>query len=712
VALITFVVLAGAGGAYVWTQVKPVYTTRGAIEVAPILTNILTGQAERGEISNYQAFMNTQARIMTSDRVLQRVADELQDKKLSFFTEAPDLVLALRAAVQSERISIAPVRRTQWIELKMQSRRPAEAEMVINAFIRAYMAVTQSSALEGSNRQLQLLVEERKALAAKLEDHRRRIQELAAQYGTDSLQGHQNISLDRVMALQTELTNLEIRHMNLQAQLQTSGGGDQQPQAISPLELVNMQNTFVNNDLLLRQITTAIAEAEQEYADLEQRLAPGNPQLMQKQKTLEELRTRLTQRQEELRRTFDELVAREQERTRQVKAADLRAELELTEALEKEYRRKLAEENANYRRMGIVQQQIADIQAQMAQERERYDHLGKRIYDLEMELKQPARISVADYANTGLPENKRAKLLFVVLCGSLACGVFLAFVLGRADHSMRTPEDIIRCIGVPVIGTTGHVPERRRALPDGLADDYDAIRANLRLLSDGEIPPKLVVTSAAAQEGKTTFAINLATSLARCGSRVLLVDGDFRKPDIGETLKLDKHSWGVEEVLLGLVPLEEAVHRLGENRPDVLVCKGRDLPAVLEVLSRPEGAERVNGFSTGYEYVVIDTPPILAAPDALLWAKVADAVVLSSLAGHTEGPELKEALARLAQIRVRVLGNVLSNVKLRHSYHRYGYRYGYGYGSDGRRKRRKREDRPLLLSPADGAEVTDRSSTG
>lgn len=695
-AVLTFIMVAGLGVPLAWFSIKPTYATVGTIQVAPILTNILTGQADRGEVSNYEMFVNTQARLMASDRVLQRVADELQSKKLTMFQDSPDTILRLRDMLQNESIAIAPLRKTELIELRMESGKADEAEHVINAIIRAYMEIVGTSALEGGNRQLTLLMEERRLLSEKLENQRRAIQQIAAEYGSESLGGHQNISLQRVMALQTELTNLEIRRMNYQTQLQLLI--DITSKTLTGAELITMRNNFINNDPILQQLSGNIARVQQEYSDLEQTLATTNPYLKQKAKALEDIKKNLQQRQDELRRQFEEIMSEDEKKIHNDKVKELQAEVEKTEALEKEYRRKLNEEDENYRKYGYAQQRIADQQAQLAQDRERYDVLGKRVYDLEMEQKRPARISVAQEATSSLPQSKRIKAMAMIACGALALGIGLAFLRGKADHSMYTPEDVIRCIGLPMIGTTISADKRQGVLPSGAPNDYDAIRANLRLLNDGVIPKRLVVTSAAAGEGKTTFSINLAISLAQSGYRVLLIDGDLRKPDVAGALHLTPRHAGLESVLLDNVDLAEALHHTSVPTLEVLCNHSRRIADVMEVLGKPDGIKIIEAIGMGYDHVIIDTPPVLAAPDALTWAKTVDAVVLSSQAGQTISSELQETLERLSRLGVRVLGNVLSNVKIQNSYHRYGYHYGYGKNPS---SNKGKAARPLLLSQDD-----------
>jgi capsular exopolysaccharide synthesis family protein len=236
----------------------------------------------------------------------------------------------------------------------------------------------------------------------------------------------------------------------------------------------------------------------------------------------------------------------------------------------------------------------------------------------------------------------------------------------------------------------------KTALLEHITYDYQTIRTNLRFLNDGIMPKIIVVTSPVMAEGKTTLSINLASSLAKAGNKVLLIDGDLWKPDIARLVNLPGNSSGLRDVLLGLRRLEEAVHTSHLIGLDILATGRRNDTEVIEQLSKPEALNIIEQISSKYDNVIIDTSPVLATHGALLWAKMADAVVLSSFAGYSAGPDLKEALERLAQVNVRVLGNVLCNVSSRHSYNRYGY--DYGSSSEMKNKDKVAGSRALMLS--------------
>ena len=231
----------------------------------------------------------------------------------------------------------------------------------------------------------------------------------------------------------------------------------------------------------------------------------------------------------------------------------------------------------------------------------------------------------------------------------------------------------------------------KKSVAQLLVNDYRNIRANLELLNDGVIPARLVIASAEPGEGKTTFSINLATSLSRSGKKVLLIDGDFRNMDIARTMNLPPQVKGFCEVMAGGCTFDDAVYTDPRRGLDILAPNAQNGYDPVQILASPKTKEFLDKLSERYDHIIIDTSPVLAAPDSLLWARMADAVVLCSLAGVTNGPALKETMEKFARIKVKILGNVLNNVQ---SDAGYGY---YGYDSDRPSTRKKQSSEAIFL---------------
>ena len=727
IVLLVFLVMCATGIPAIWFLIEPQYIVTGAIRVAPILANILTGEGDRGEISNYDNFVNTQAIMITSNQVVQRVADDLKDKNLSFFenelidpisklkqklkgTETkPEPANILKGAISNKVITAAPSRRTELIAVTMNSLKPEEAKQIVDAFINAYMAVEVSSAAQGQGENLRLLESERDLRESNVKSQYEAIRRLGQEYGTITLDGRQDMMLQRVTILLTQLNALEARKINLEAQIQSLEPTDEQTdeQTVMPQQLLSMQNEYINSDPMVEELTRSIVALDHDLIVAKQTLAPKNPILKQKQELLDVFQSRLEEKRQELTKSFNDVVAEQISQASKEKLRAAQTELDQTKVHENYLRDLLAKEDAQTIELGRKQLEIQDLQFKLDLDKEMRDLFSRRIQQLELEQKRPARVSVAYYADIAFIKDKRVKYSAALVFGALACGMGLAFLRDKADHKLWTPDDVAKRIGIPIIGTTTSSNAVKLALlPEQIVGDYQTIRANLGLLNGEGTPQKLVVTSPGMREGKTTFAINLATSMSRSGKKVLLIDGDLRKPDIARLLNLPEGSGKLQDVLLGR-EFDHAVYSIASTGLDVLAANSHSRIDAYELLASPQMRQHIDMVSQHYDHVIIDTPPILAFPDALLWAKFGDGVILTSFAGQTTTPELKEAKERLTQINVKVLGTVLSNVQVEKSYYRYRYSY---YAKKNRRGRKIRRINAKLLLPIHSGEDNSNNS--
>ncbi len=693
----------------IWLLIEPKYEIVGAIRVAPILPKILTGEADKGEIANYNNFVNTQAEIFKQSMVVERVADDLSEKNLKLFetekeslltklgiqfpksTASVDIAGRLKGMFFSETIIVSPIRHTELIQIKMISEYKEDGKKIIDAFIRAYMAIEGSSSLKGQNQQLTVLEEERRMLEEKLESQGENIQQLAQEYGTVTLDSRQDMMLQRVSSLLQELTKLESMRINLEAKVKVL---EKEPNdIIPPQQLLMLRREFIDSDPTVQVLTANIAELDQAFIVAKQTYTETNPELKRQELLIKTLRERLENRKEELSIEFDDMIEEEVNQAGQTKLATAKAELEQVKAHEQQLRETLNSEDSKTIGIGRKHLMIQNLQHQYSLTTEYYNDIRKRIQELEIERKRPARITVASYADVEKILDRRLKLTAALLFFAFAGGLFLAFMRFKIDSSLHTPEDITKRVGIRIIGTTTRSDSvARQLLPQQLIDDYQTIRANIGLMNEEGIPRKIAIVSACMREGKTTFSINLATSIAKSGKKVLLIDGDLRKPDIVKVLGVPKGMTNIK-VLLNGTCFEKGIYSVPATGLDVLA------PEVVmhdayELLAMPVVAENFEKLSHDYDHVIVDTPPILAFPDALIWSKMTGNVILTSFAGQTAAPDLKDAKQKLVEINVKILGTVLSNVNVEQSY----YRYGYNYYQDRGKNKRKGSKEILLLS--------------
>jgi capsular exopolysaccharide synthesis family protein len=211
----------------------------------------------------------------------------------------------------------------------------------------------------------------------------------------------------------------------------------------------------------------------------------------------------------------------------------------------------------------------------------------------------------------------------------------------------------------------------------------------------------IAVTSATPRDGKSTVAANLALTLAEQGSRTLLIDSDLRRPQVHTTFGFEQAP-GLSDVLLGTVEIEEAAHPAPDLESlDIIPCgSGQQNPTELI------GSEAFDRFMSEaraiYDYVVVDTPPLLAVTDGALVAALVDGTLVVVRANKTDQEALENAVNQLRRLRVPLLGVVLNGVPTGRSsgYSYYPSHYpSYATGESAAEKDKKR---PLLRSGSTG----------
>ncbi|MFQ5746597.1 MAG: polysaccharide biosynthesis tyrosine autokinase, partial [Gemmatimonadota bacterium] len=277
------------------------------------------------------------------------------------------------------------------------------------------------------------------------------------------------------------------------------------------------------------------------------------------------------------------------------------------------------------------------------------------------------------------PRPARNVALAAVL--GLMLGVGLGFVREYMDTHIHASDNVEALLGIPAIAQIPHLslsngrsrrPQLLVTATDGqsvAAEAFRTLRTNVRFVRGGDGATEMVVTSPGPQAGKSLTAANLATTLAHQGIRTLLLDADMRRSAQHLQFEAEREP-GLSDVLAGSVPLSDAIRRTPVNGLDLLPA-GAAPPNPSELLGGERMERLLAQIRTGYESIVIDSPPVLAVTDAAVLGPMVDGVILVLRAEQTDREAAEYAVRQLRHVNAKILGIVMNDMR----------RAGVGYSS-------------------------------
>ncbi|MDX1888205.1 polysaccharide biosynthesis tyrosine autokinase [Mycolicibacterium sp. 050158] len=273
------------------------------------------------------------------------------------------------------------------------------------------------------------------------------------------------------------------------------------------------------------------------------------------------------------------------------------------------------------------------------------------------------------------------------LAMGLLLGIGLAFLRDRLDNTIKDQETLESITGVGLVGSIPLDKERRKEPAiafegdnSAIAESFRKLRTNLQFLAVDNPPRLIVVASSLPGEGKSTTAINIALALAEAEHNVALVDGDMRRPMLDKYLNV-VGTVGLSTVLSGAASLSEMLQKT--TTPGLTVLTSGPIPPNPSELLGSLAAQKVLAeLRSQFDYVIVDSSPLLAVTDAAILATNSDGVLMMARYGETKREQLARAVRNLADVGVSPLGAVLTMTPMRGDT---SYYDGYGYyGGDSR----------------------------
>jgi polysaccharide biosynthesis transport protein len=568
-------------------------------------------------------------------------------------------------------VRIEPIRDTRLVDLEIDSPNAAFAAAAADAFAEEYMAQNLELRLEAIRKMLTWLGEELERQRNKVTNGENALAEYRSSQNALSLDDRQNLVVSRLNALNDAVTRArttrvqkETLHQQLRARSEGSDSATSFP--------------AVAESAAIQDLKGRLSELLGERARLSSRYGPKHPEIAKLDTAIhdarEQMRDETTKVVERVRKEFLAAAAEEQ---------SLSQSLEEQKAAAVELDRK----SASY----------TVLERQVESDRKVYEQLLQQEKELRVVSNSRANnVQIVDRAEVpGAPftPNSRRDLFMAIIAG-LTVALGLVFGIEAVDDSVKTPEDVTRRLRIPLLGIVpavrgGRAPLLTDATPQPFGEAFRALRTSLVFTSGGESTRTIVVTSSQPLEGKTTTACNLAVALSLGGSRVLLIDADLRRPSLYETLQrsaggsrraIARDDPGLSHLLVGLAELGDVIQE--SPQPNLFIIPaGRTPPNPSELLASERMRELLKEKELEtFDWVILDTPPVLPVTDAVVLAQVVSGVVFVVGAELTRRVQVERALETLRATKARLIGGVLNRVDLVRNKYYYMHYYGYGDG--------------------------------
>jgi succinoglycan biosynthesis transport protein ExoP len=681
-------------------KMKPIYVAAARVEVDRESQNMApfpnsNSYADYVDLENY---LETQAKILQSETLALQTVKSLDLERYPEFGGGPNATAFAHNGVVTRRpsilgaflgrLSVKHVPNSSLIEVTFEAEDPQLAAQIVNTHLQNFVEQNFRSKYDATIQASNWLSSELEELRIKVEksENARIAYERANQIW--QIDEKQDIATQKLAELSKAVTaaQTDVAEKEALYRMAVSGNVDALPSA---------RGSEVVTELLKRK-----SDIDTQYAEALDQYGPNFPKVLRlasKQKEVED----------DLNRARSTLVESIQQ---EYATAGSHVEL-LQEALDRQKR------EANDQAEKLVQYHI--LQHDAESNKQLYDGLLQKLKEAGISAGlRSSNIRVVDPAlapaSASRPQKSR-NILLAFLMG-LVGGVGLALFREYLDNTVKSPDDIEALTGLPSLAVVPSLPgmnstqgrlskgTQETGSPAGMgsrvellsyvqpksqiSEAFRALRTSL-LLSQADHPPQVIlVTSALPREGKTTAAVNLAVTLAQLGDRTLLVDSDLRKPGIRRALNLTiGKDVGLSSYLAGVTSLEEATIQHPTITNLSALTTGPVPPSPADLLSSHRMREAIAELRRRFKFIVIDSPPVMAATDAVILSALTDGVLLVVRSGETP----KEAFTRtrdlLAAVKCRLLGVVLNAVDSSapdyyYSYRYYPYAYGYGYGED------------------------------
>jgi capsular exopolysaccharide synthesis family protein len=560
-------------------------------------------------------------------------------------------------------LEIVPVKGTRLVEINYSSPEPKYAAQAANTLAREYVAQNLELKLASTTETIEWLTAELGKQRSKVEAAERAMAEYQEAQNAISLDDRQNIVIARLNSLNDAVTKAKTARLQKEAAYRQLG-------KIKPDDPEADNYPAIARNPAIQEIKLQLANLSSERARLSQRYGPQHPEMEKVAKQIDATSTRLQGE-----------IAKALESTANDYRAAVTEEQNLTALLEDQKGQAI-----DLNRKNIT---YSILEREAESERQVYNALLQQEKELRVVSNSRANnVQIMDEADVPggpyTPNHSRDWLMALML--GLAAGLALAYAVDYLDDTVKLPDDVTRRLQLPLLGLVPTVggktpPILTRTASHDFGEAFRAIRTSLVFVHGAQRKRIIAVTSTQPLEGKTTTACNLAVVLAIGGSRVLLIDGDMRRPCLHRMLGLS-NDVGLSQVLSGQAQIEEALQPTDDSNL-VVMSAGQVPPNPAELLSSPRLRQMFASVikARAFDWVIIDTPPVLAVTDAVILAPLVSGLVFVTAADMTRRAHVERAIQILKTGAPNVVGVVLNRIDFNRNKYYYSRYYGYHHTS-------------------------------
>ena len=665
-------------------RITPIYKATTLLEVKQEERNIVDVSAVDSVIADNE-FLNTQIELLQSENLIKQTIENLNLLADPYFVDLDDedwMAMPrdrrLRALVQrfKRNLRVKQVGRTRLMELSFEHSDPSKASLIANTIVDTYLDDGLSRKFESTAFARNFLRERLAAVRDSLETAERSLVAYATENNiiTANNENTSNTSssldMDSLQVLSSELTAAGVARVEAQVAYE---------QSLLPEE-GGMMTALLDNDAV-EKLQSRLVELNDEYNQKRAFFKPAHPEMI-------ELKTRIE--------TFKKEI--EQQSTEVTSAARMEAKLA--------YDRARAKEEDLSRRVAGLKGSVVDLREksvdynilkrQVETERTQYEALLQRLKEVSVADNLSSNlIEVVDKAqipNLPFKPNRFQGIMLAFLLSSVV-GFGAAYTLETVDDHVKGPEDVKKKLGQVVMGVIpiGELPDDFVAelanSRSAVAEAYASLRTNLQFSGPDGGPRVIQVTSTRSGEGKSVTSLATALRFAGVGKKVLLIDADMRLPTFSD---LRASSIGLSGLLTSRADIgNEIVETSHANLS--LLPSGPIPPNPSEILAQDRFNEIVDYARKYFDYILVDSPPVLGLADALILGANVDATVVVVESGNLRTPNVKITLERLMSSGTKVLGVVLTKYKANSLGYLDYYQYAYGDADEAYKPKSKKK---------------------